>query len=171
MGAWTLYGLGTENESLPGFITLSPSSNNGGPINYGSSFLPAIYQGNAHRLQRSIHRRCQGQQHLQSIAIDPVQRLQLDFLKSLNQTSLERDSDSPGVEGMIESYELAFRMQGAMPALMDISNETKATKQQYGVDETGTDNFGRQCLLARALPKRECGLSKLPTAAGISTAI
>ena len=75
--------------------------------------------------------------------------MQLDFLKSLNQATLERDSTHAGVEGMIESYELAFRMQGDMPALMDISNETKATKQQYGVGDTPTDSFGRQCLLAR----------------------
>jgi hypothetical protein len=149
MGAWTLYGLGTENESLPGFITLCPAANNGGPANYGSSFLPAIYQGTRIGFAGRPVTDAKAGNIANPNQSHDAQRVQLDFLKSLNQNTLERDTVSPGVEGMIESYELAFRMQGALPALMDISNETKATREQYGIDDTATDNFGRQCLLAR----------------------
>jgi hypothetical protein len=149
MGAWTLYGLGTENQELPGFVTIAPPANNGGPINYGSSFLPAICQGtrigfnntpidNAKVANVSNPRR--------SIV---AQRLQLDFMQSLNRSALERDRVAPEIDGVIESYELAFRMQGALPKLMDITGESAATKALYGIDNQATENFGRQCLLAR----------------------
>jgi hypothetical protein len=148
MGAWALYGLGTDNENLPGFITLSPPLQNGGPANYGSAFLPAVYQGTpigasyrpiANASVRNITPK-------ESAA---AQRAQLDFIQSLNRESLERDPHNPGVEGAIESFELAFRMQKDLPTLMDLAGETAVTKALYGVGETGTDNFGRQCLLAR----------------------
>ena len=149
LGSWTLYGLGTENENLPGFITLCPPETFGGSGNYASAFLPAIYQGT--RIGSSS-------QPIASATIsnlrNPVQsrssqRAQLDYLQQLNRATLEHDRVNPGIEGIIESYELAFRMQDEVPKLMDWSKESKATQQLYGANDRATENFGKQCLLAR----------------------
>ena len=150
MGAWTLYGLGSENENLPGFITISPPLNNGGPTNYGSSFLPAVYQGTPIGGPRNrpvaSARVSNISNPKQSVA---AQRMQLDFIQSLNRTDLKHDPHNAGVEGAIESFELAFRMQRELPNLMDLSGETRAVKSQYGIGEAATENFGQACLLAR----------------------
>jgi hypothetical protein len=146
MGAWTLYGLGSQNSELPGFITINPV---GGTTGYGSAFLPASYQGT--KIDGSGARRGGGQMANianPKLAIE-LQRKQLDLLGSLNRGRLEQDQVNPELEGLIESYELAFRMEGAVPTLMDLSTESKATQEAYGIGEKGTDNFGRQCLLAR----------------------
>ncbi len=157
MGAWTLYGLGTENQNLPGFITISPPIQNGGPANYGSAFLPAVYQGTPIRGNFSgmgpLARRDAGDGGVANIknphqSLD-AQRRQLDFIQSLNRDTLERDPHDGEVEGAIESYELAFRMQKDLPNVMDLSNETEATKALYGIGGATTDGFGRKCLLAR----------------------
>ncbi len=148
LGAWTLYGLGSENENLPGFITLCPAFNNGGPVNYGSSFLPAVYQGT---------RVGSNGQPIANAAVSNVrrprpasaQRLQLDYIQSLNRNALEADPSAAAVEGMIQSYELGYRMQDTLPRLMDIANEPAAVLQRYGIGTAATENFGRQCLLAR----------------------
>jgi hypothetical protein len=149
LGAWVLYGLGTENDDLPGFITLSPPVGNGGPLNYGSAFLPAVYQGT---------RIGAGRGNIGSATVSNLenprrsksaQRKQIDFLQSLNRTALEREEVQPGIEGLIESYELGFRMQGTMPKLMDISGEPESVQEMYGIGQQETENFGRQCLLAR----------------------
>ena len=153
LGAWTLYGLGTENDSLPGFVSLSPPS--GSARNYGSAFLPAIYGGTkvgrGGRAQRFI--RGGSGESVPDIRNPKLsarqQRAQLDLIQSLNREKIRRDRYQPGVEGVIESYELAFRMQDAMPALMDTSEETKKTLGMYGIDGGPTENFGKQCLLAR----------------------
>ena len=148
LGAWSLYGLGTENQNLPGFITLSPPT---GARNYGSAFLPAIYQGtpigsNLRRYDNSSA----SMPNLNNPALSSAQqRLQLDFVKSLNQGKLEKEAHNPQVEGMIESFELAFRMQSEIPKLLDINAESQATKGLYGIDNQATATFGRQCLLAR----------------------
>jgi hypothetical protein len=168
MGAWVVYGLGTENANLPGFITLAPSGGNGGPVNYGSSFLPAVYQGT--RIGRGGFGAAAGataQQvpNLKNPKQTPEeQRVELDFLQTLNQNALEQVGENPAIEGLIGSYELAFRMQAEMPKLMDLSKETAATLKLYGADApagaggggglggpraSGPGAFGRQCLLAR----------------------
>jgi hypothetical protein len=148
LGAWVLYGLGTENANLPGFITLAPPSNNGGPANYGSSFLPAIYQGTKIGGNRFAGPGGPQVSNLKNPRRGPaLQRVQLDFLQSLNRNALADGGDAPGIEGMIESYELAFRMQAELPKLMDVSQETGRTQELYGIG--GGNNFGRQCLLAR----------------------
>jgi hypothetical protein len=149
LGAWVQYGLGTENENLPGFVTICPPINNGGAANYGSSFLPAIYQGT-----RIGYSGMPVAQAAVSNLKNPrrsvsAQRRQLDFVQTLNREALERDPVNPAIEGVIESYELAFRMQGELPKLLDLSGESKPTRELYGLDEPDTDNFGRQCLLAR----------------------
>jgi len=149
LGAWTLYGLGTENANLPGFITINPPSTNGGAANYGSAFLPPVFQGTPIRLtggpvpQAMVSNITNGSQSR------TAQRAQLDFIQSLNRSTLERAQDHPGVDGVINSFELAFRMQADLPRLMDLAQESAATKRLYGIDETTTGNFGRQCLLAR----------------------
>lgn len=145
MGAWALYGLGSENSNLPGFITLGGT---GGAQNYSSGFLPASFQGTkidgakggGGRTLANIDNPKLGQE---------LQRKQLDMLDVLNQKRLERDQVNPHLEGLIESYELAFRMEGAVPEVMDLSSETEATQKAYGLGEKGTGGFARQCLLAR----------------------
>lgn len=149
VGAWTLYGLGTENQDLPGFITLNPETRVGGAQNYGSAFLPAFYQGTAiGQVSRPL-----SQAKIGNIANDrlsaELQREQLDLVQDMNRELLAEKQVSPELEGVIESYELAFRMQTAVPRLMDISDESQQTLDLYGIDNRQTDNFGRQCLLAR----------------------
>ncbi|HVX09786.1 MAG TPA: DUF1501 domain-containing protein [Pirellulales bacterium] len=149
MGAWTLYGLGTENQELPGFITINPPGGAGGAVNYGSAFLPAAYQGT--KIGGDSGKR--GASRLANLAnprlTADLQRQQLDLLQDQNRERLKKDEVNNELEGVIESYELAFRMEGAVPHVMDYSNESQATLASYGIGEKGTDAFGKQCLLAR----------------------
>lgn len=160
LGAWALYGLGTMNENLPGFITVNPPGN--ATRTYGSAFLPAIYQGtkiggNGFPGGGGAARRFGGMDQQASVAniknsrfSTEEQRTQLDLVQALNKSRLQMDGGvSPEVEGVIESYELAFRMQAEVPRVMDLSKETAATKALYGIDEQETDTFGKQCLMAR----------------------
>ncbi len=151
MGSWALYGLGTENENLPGFITVSPPGRDGGAQNYASSFLPAIYQatpiGKAGRpIESATVSNLINQKKSRN-----AQRMQLDLLQSINRGQLERERINPKVEGVIESYELAYRMQSEMPELLDLDGESDATQTAYGIGQSETDDFGRQCLMARRL--------------------
>ena len=149
VGAWTLYGLGTENQSLPGFITIKPPARLGGAQNYGSAFLPAVYQGT--RIGRT------GQSlksaNLNNIANpelnDQAQRKQLDVLQNFNRRLAESHQSNRQIEGVIESYELAFRMQSSVPRLLDLTQESAHTLKAYGINNSATDDFGRQCLMAR----------------------
>ena len=149
LGAWTLYGLGTENSNLPGYITLSPPAAVGGSRNYGSAFLPAIYQGTPIGRERQNV----AQANLPNLENPQIsaktQRLQLDLIQSMNHHQLQRDKFNPAVEGIIESFELAFRMQSEIPEVMDTSKEPARVRQMYGIGRGGNDNFARQCLLAR----------------------
>ncbi len=153
LGAWTLYGLGTQNDSLPGFVTLSPPN---GAQNYGSAFLPAIYQGTPigkggqNRFARASNEAPVS--NIENPALDrDLQRIQLDYINSLNREKLARDQFNPQVEGVIESFELAFRMQDEVPEVLDISAESTRTKELYGIGERATDGFGKKCLAARRL--------------------
>lgn len=150
LGAWTLYGLGTENQNLPGFVSITPPSAVGGAANYGSGFLPAIYQGT--RIgsdNRPIEHAEVANLHPKTSAGD--QRAEIDFLQTLNREKAERDRVNPEVEGIIESYELAFRMQSQMPVVMDLGRETAATQSLYGIDDRRSQAMGRKCLLARRM--------------------
>ncbi|MEM9282912.1 MAG: DUF1501 domain-containing protein [Verrucomicrobiota bacterium] len=153
LGAWSLYGLGTENESLPGFVTLAPPN---GAQNYGSAFLPAIYQGTP--IGKGGRNRFASQADAAPVSniANPklsreMQRIQLDFVNSLNREKLARDQFHPEVEGIIESYELAFRMQDELPGVLDISSEPQHIRDLYGLDDSTTGGFARQCLGARRL--------------------
>ncbi len=148
MGAWTVYGLGTENTELPGFITINPA---GGADTYGSSFLPASFQATKIDTGGGKSRMADiGNPKLSA----HLQRKQLDLLAELNHERLAKDKVNPGLEGVIESYELAFRMEGAVPEIMNLASESPATLEAYGIDSKGTDRFGRQCLLARRFAER-----------------
>ena len=163
LGAWTLYGLGTENENLPGFITLNPPSDNGGAKNYGSSFLPANFQGTrigTNQIPRFYAKMMGIDQEpgppLKNIVnvhrSSAEQRRQLDLIRDLNHQKLARDLKHPEIEGAIESFELAFRMQDEVPELMNISAESQGTLDAYGIGAgRPTDRFGRQCLMARRM--------------------
>jgi hypothetical protein len=153
-GSWVLYGLGTENANLPGFVTIAPPPNNGGPANYGSSFLPAVYQGT--KIGGGGFGRLGGDAQAVANLKNPRQsatrqREQLDFLQSLNRHALAKDENNALVEGLIESYELAFRMQAELPHVIDTRNESATTKELYGIGNGPTDSFGKQCLMARRL--------------------
>jgi hypothetical protein len=163
IGAWTLYGLGTENSNLPGFITINPPSDNGGARNYGSGFLPAICQGTKIGGNQipGFYAALLGKdqepgpplKNLENASVTrEQQRAQLDLVRDVNLHKLKRDTYHPEIEGAIESFELAFRMQGEMPEVMDMSSEKEATLQRYGIGSgLPTDRFGRQCLMARRL--------------------
>lgn len=148
MGSWIHYGLGTENENLPGFISIAPSIGNGGPRNYGNAFLPARFQGTPI-----------GKAGASELKIDFMEsqfgankQLLLEQIQSLNRMQLERRSSPDSeLDAVIESYELAARMQTTAPALMDFSNESEETMKLYGLDVKETEAYGRKCLLARRL--------------------
>jgi hypothetical protein len=150
LGAWTLYGLGTQNENLPGFVTITPPTGVGGAQNYGSSFLPAIYQGLRVGQDNQPIERAEVK-NLSPLTTREAQRAELHLIQRLNRAALERDRENPEIEGVIESYELAFRMQSEMPQVMDLAKENDATRQLYGIGGEATDGFGRKCLLARRM--------------------
>ncbi len=147
VGSWVVYGLGTENQNLPGFVTVNPPDNLGGAQNYGSAFLPASYQ--ATRISVGGGSPVPNIRHPQ--ATPDEQRRQLDLVQAMNQDLLRRLQVDSELEGIIESYELAFRMQTSVPDLIDIRDEPEAVKEMYGVGQKDTDDFGKQCLMARRL--------------------
>jgi hypothetical protein len=149
MGAWIVYGLGTENQNLPGFVTICPTRGHGGVLNYGNAFLPAAYQGTAIG-SANVPASSAQIRHIanQKLSLDQ-QRQQLDFLQELNRAHNQRVGGDDRIEGVIESYELAFRMQSVVPQLTDLRGESAQTLKLYGIGEQPTDDFGRQCLLAR----------------------
>lgn len=155
VGSWVLYGLGTENQNLPGFITISPPVINGGAQNYGSAFLPAVYQGAAIGDIKTPVARAHVGNIRNNMLGTAAQRQQLDLIQSMNRGLLERQQVNTELEGVIESFELAFRMQSSLPQVMDIADETQTTLDLYGIGNGKiTDDFGRQCLLARRMAER-----------------
>jgi hypothetical protein len=154
MGAWVAYGLGTENANLPSFVTVCPTLAHGGVNNWGAAFLPAECQGvplgNASvPVERAKVR------YIENPRTPPdLQRGQLDLIGELDRDHLARTGPDAALEGRIASFELAFRMQRAMPEAEDLSKESAATHALYGLDDPVTAPFGRQCLLARRLAER-----------------
>tara|TARA_R110002111_G_scaffold227346_1_gene288848 strand:- start:104149 stop:105513 length:1365 start_codon:yes stop_codon:yes gene_type:complete len=155
MGSWITYGLGSENRDLPGFITVCPTLTHGGVNAYSSSFLPADYQGTpignasipADRALIPFISNKSG------IPLS-VQRKELNFLQEMNREHLAGSGPDAALEGRINSFELAYRMQTAAPELQDISDESETTQKMYGLDNDVTKNFGRQCLMARRFAER-----------------
>jgi hypothetical protein len=157
VGAWVLYGLGTQNQNLPGFITINPVSGLGGAQNYGSAFLPATFEGTKVNAE--------GIPDLRNPTLTSAQqRKQLDLVQSLNHDFAGQTGPNEQLDGLIESFELGFRMQGAVPEVMDISQESAETHELYGITSAsmgdtsgrkmkkggaGGSSFGTQCLMAR----------------------
>lgn len=149
VGAWVSYGLGCESDSLPAYVTISPPRGHGGVQNYGSAFLPSIHQGTAIGSAEIPIAKAKVS-HVGNARLDrSTQRQQLDLIQSLNQDHLRDAQLDQSIEGLIANYELAFRMQSTIPQVMSLDKETQETLDLYGINREPTDNFGRQCLLAR----------------------
>jgi uncharacterized protein (DUF1501 family) len=148
VGAWVSYGLGSENSNLPAFVSVTPPAGHGGERNYGSAFLPAHHQATA--LGHSASKTADATiEYLQNPKVSRQdQMLQLDMLNRINQKHLAKTQDS-NIDSVIKSYEMAFKMQGIAPGLIDISKESDATRAMYGMDKKETAEFGHRCLLAR----------------------
>jgi hypothetical protein len=153
-GAWSLYGLGTENQNLPGFMSIAPAvSGDAGSVEYfGSAFLPAIYQGTVVRCrQKPDGSKAEIRNLVDKEHRATLQRSQIDLIQSMNRDLLAEQGTDRQMEGVIESYELAFQMQKEAPQLLRWEDEPEYIKDMYGVGNPSTDHFGRQCLLARRL--------------------
>lgn len=152
LGSWAVYGLGTENENLPGYVTILDKR--GGPIsgqpNWSSGFMPATYAGTLFRPVGDPILDLKGPKHLSRKA----QREQLDLLAKLNQKHLDARAGGADLASRINSYELAYRMQSATPEAVDLSQESQQTLDLYGVGKHPTDEYGRNCLIARRLVER-----------------
>ena len=150
-GSWINYGLGTENENLPGFVSIGPSMGNGGPRNYGNAFLPAAYQGTAVG-RAGIDAKDATIKNITSPGVDlSEQRKKFELLRKLNAEQAARSPGDDELEAVIGSFELAWRMQNNMPGILDLSQESAKTREMYGIDQKKTDNYGRYCLMARRL--------------------
>src|SRR5262249_40235051 len=134
MGSWIVYGLGTENQNLPGFITICPTRGHGGSRNYGNAFLPSVYQGTALGSANTPAASAQIRNITNPLLTAQQQRRQLDFLQDLNRAHNQRVGGDNRLEGVIASYELAFRMQSVAPQLTDLRGESRATLALYGID-------------------------------------
>mgnify|MGYP005851040273 CR=1 FL=1 len=154
MGSWITYGLGTENQNLPGFVTICPTLAHGGVRNWGSAFLPAAYQGTPLGNASVPSDQAQVRYIRNDRFGQGVQRAQLDLLAELNADHLDRSGPDQALEARLDAFELAFRMQAEMPEAQDLSGESAATLRLYGLDDPVTADFGRQCLLARRLAER-----------------
>lgn len=157
MGSWVVYGLGTENQNLPGFLSINSDFSAGGARKYGCAFLPSATAGTA------INSWGGGDSKIIPPALKDFeiphtknkaytrneQREQLDLLQALNRNRLQHDRSNPALEGIIHSYETAFRMQSDLPDLLNVDREPEHILKRYGVNQTPTDDFGRACLTAR----------------------
>ena len=126
IGSWLLYGLGSENQDLPGYVTINPPPNFGGAVNYGSAFLPAHFQGTRINDVGYLP-------NLKATTATDLQRKQLDLIQGMNRDLASTPGAPDAVDGVIESFELAFQMQGKVPELLDISKEPKKVLDAYGV--------------------------------------
>ena len=154
MGSWVTYGLGTENQDLPGFITICPTLGHGGVNAWSSSFLPAIHQGTPVGFASVPSEQAKIPFVTNADTSRAVQRMELDLLREINTERLKTTGSDSALEARINSFELAFRMQASVPEVQDISGESEATQKLYGLDNPKTKNFGRQCLMARRFAER-----------------
>jgi hypothetical protein len=154
MGSWVNYGLGTENQSMPGYVTICPTQSHGGANNFGSAFLPAPYAGTPVGSVGVPARDARIPFIANTETPREIQRMEIDFAQQLNRQQLETTGPDRALEGRIESFELAFRMQAEAPELQDLGNESEATRKMYGLDNPVTEDFARQCLMARRLSEK-----------------
>lgn len=147
-GAWITYGLGSENQNLPGFVVLGNNQGiKGGPLNWHSGFLPSTFQGTLFRPQGTPILNLNRPPGVERVD----QRRQLDLLAQLNQRHRDLHPEEAELAGRMQSFELAYRMQAEALRLIDFSDETSATREMYGVDVEATRSYGSKCLLARRL--------------------
>ncbi len=154
MGSWISYGLGTGNDNLPSFVSISPSLGNGGPRNYGTAFLPPVFQGTPLGRTGLAASEATIKNLSNPLLSNESRNRQFALLQGLHQDQLQRVASSghqEAVEAVIQSYELAWRLQNNAPDVLDLAGESAATQQLYGIGDKPTDNFGRQCLMARRL--------------------
>ncbi len=151
VGSWISYGLGSENQNMPAFVTLMPTDRMGGPQNYGNAFLPSIHQGTA--IGRATQNFEQARiSHITNARMGrEAQGRQFGLLQDLNRVQARHGGAQDDIDASIRAFELAFRMQSEAPDMMDLSGEPESVRSIYGIGEKETDTFGRQCLLARRL--------------------
>ncbi len=149
MGAWVSYGLGSENQNLPAFVTVNPPANKGGPRNYGNAFLPASTQGTVLGQPGNPNAKPEIRNLLSPLERKQAER-EHELLLHLNQIQ-KGNADESLLNGAIESHELAWRMQTHSADLVNVDREPRETKELYGIGDDATDGFGRQCLAARQL--------------------
>ena len=157
MGSWVLYGLGTENQNLPGFVTIKPTLWHGGGKNWGSAFLPGAYQGTpiGYSAMEVDNIKNEPIEHLtNSHLTTEQQRYELEMVQKLNRWHAEDKSHDAELEARIQALELAFRMQVEAPEALSTGDESEATRKLYGLDDETTRDFGWQCVIARRLIER-----------------
>ena len=154
VGSWVTYGLGTENRSLPGFVVMYDTLGRGLPkghaLNWGTGFLPSVYQGTALNAQGAPIDNLERPGSL----TDARQRSQLDYLAAINGRFTEEHPAEAALAARIESFELAYRMQMAAPEALDLGGETAATRALYGLDDPSCEHFAKQCVMARRMVER-----------------
>ena len=153
LGSWVSYGLGTENDDLPCFITICPPLTYGGHRNFGSAFLPAVHQGTMLGTNRIPAKEARFENVNPSIR-PREQRSWLNFVQEGNLEQIQRSGPDADLEARIASHELAFRMQTSAPLAMNLEGESKATLKLYGIDDKVTENYGRELLMARRFVER-----------------
>jgi len=150
LGSWAVYGLGSENKNLPSYVVMSDGAMKSGAGVYGAGYLPATHQGTMFR---------GGQNPVLNLATPEgitgdAQKETLGLVNDLNRRHYASREDDSTLDARIKAYELAFRMQSEAPGAVDLTSETPATRQLYGLDERMTADFGRKCLLARRMVER-----------------
>jgi hypothetical protein len=164
LGSWTLYGLGSASENLPGYVVMAdnPEDPPGGSRNWSTGFMPPTYQGTKFRdgPQPVLHL-----SPAQSAGPD-AQRSKLDFIQELNRRHRATRTEDDDLDARIAAYELAYRMQSAAPEAVDLAQETEETKRLYGLDDKISERFGRNCLLARRLVERGVRFVQLYSGSG-----
>ena len=154
LGSWVVYGLGTENQDLPGFVTIKPALSHGGAKNWSAAFLPGAYQGTAIGNAGLKVDDIKGEpiEYLANQRLSAEeQRYELDLLQNINRRHQALRRQDAQLEARIQAFELAFRMQAEAPAVFQVEKESAATQKLYGLDDPLTRDFGWQCLLARRL--------------------
>lgn len=155
MGSWISYGLGTANQNVPAFVTINPSASKGGPRNYSNGFLPTVHQGTAIGRAGISTKQSRIRNITNELTSGDVQQQQFGYLQSLNRLQQKRVAHDDQLDATIQSFELAYRMQQNAPGIMDLSRESAETLAMYGIDEKHSEDFGRQCLMARRLAEAD----------------
>jgi hypothetical protein len=150
LGSWVTYGLGSENENLPAFVVMSDGSTKSGPTAYGAGFLPTVYQGTVFRSAANPMLNL----HSPAGITKDAQRETLNFIGDIDRQHLTRAGVDSTLDARIASYELAYRMQSEAPDAVDLTKESAATRELYGINDAITEDFGQKCLLSRRLVER-----------------